>query len=181
MVVQPAVEGRQRGREGQRLTDVCEVAAWTRHGRTTARTSAADSARQRRVADGGGNGGTLGGATGAARWSSRTWPMQARLRHRPMGQRGRLREGKAQRRLMWLSSGGEVAWRKGSVARSDWSLLKRKGMAGRGSMHGRSVERGEWGPGCRQWPGRGGSGVVTRGRRALERREGREVTGGTRW
>jgi hypothetical protein len=55
-------------------------------------------ARDGDAADGGRNGVTLGRAAGVARWSSRTGPRQARLKHRPAGQRGRLREGKAQRR-----------------------------------------------------------------------------------
>jgi hypothetical protein len=97
---------------------------------------------RRRWADGGRNGGTLGRAAGVARWSSRTGPRQARLKHRPAGQRGRLREGKAQRRSTWLSSVGEVAWRKGSVARSDRSLLKRKEWRGGGSRRGRSQRGG---------------------------------------
>jgi hypothetical protein len=137
---------------------------------------------RRRWADGGRNGGTLGRAAGVARWSSRTGPRQARLKHRPTGQRGRLREVKAQRRSTWLSSGGEVAWRKGSVARSDRSLLKRKEWRGGGSRRGRSAERGSGGLAvdkARDRRRRAVSGGRARGVRTGKNRGGREAT--DRW
>jgi hypothetical protein len=112
----------------QNLNKLSVATPWLRQRRATAHRQRL-RARRRRAADGGRNGGTLGRAAGVARWSSWTGPRQA--------------QGAAAFDVAELGRRGG-----GSVARSDWSLLKRKGMVG---LKVRLVGReGEWGPGCRQ-------------------------------
>jgi hypothetical protein len=65
----------------------------------------------------------------------------------------------------------------GSVARSDWSLLKRKGMAGRGSRRGRSAERGSGGLGVDKARGRRRRAAGARGKTGEEEKP---LTGGVR-
>jgi hypothetical protein len=87
--------------------------------------------------------------------------------------RGEAAVAPAKKGVAWRSE-SSVHRRKNEIGERDGartSRAKKKRVAGRGSRHGWSAERGSGGPGWRQWPGCGGSDGVTRGRRALQRRE----------